>query len=117
MPQGPLVPLPAAARRASPTAKVAPAAPTAADEAVKVDDRFSKWFVIASIAVFVVIFGYAFLFGKSGLLSGVLATPKPEPTPIVTEVPSAPAATPAATEAPSYLHRAEPVPELIPAVG
>ena len=42
-----------------------------------VQDRASAVFVIALVGVFVAIIGYGLLFGHSGFISGILATPKP----------------------------------------
>ncbi len=59
------------------------AAPSVSERAVRVDDRFSSWYVIALVAVFGLIFANAILFGHSGFISGLF----PTPTPIVTASP------------------------------
>ena len=86
------------------------------DQAVHVDDRASAIFVIAVVGVFIAIFGYALLFGYSGLASGLLPKATPTPTVEVSESPAASesvspsasaeaspsaSASPAASEAPS----------------
>lgn len=63
-------------------------APTAADEAVHVQDRVSGWFVIVTVGVFVVIMLWSLLLGRNGFVTDVLATPKPIATPIATVIPS-----------------------------
>jgi hypothetical protein len=71
----------AAARKKGAASKGAPAAaPSVAQEAVHVQDRASAWFVIITVGVFVAILGYGLLFGHNGLVSGMLATPKPVAT-------------------------------------
>ena len=78
-------------------AKQAAATPTVADEAVKIQDRASAWFVIGTIGVFVAILLYALVLGAGGISSDALKTPKPEATPIVSVAPSAaPSADPSA---------------------
>ncbi len=63
-------------------------APTAADEAVHIQDRVSGWFVIVTVGVFVAIVVWSLLLGRNGLITDALATPKPIATPIETVVPS-----------------------------
>ncbi len=84
------------------------AAPTAADDAVHVTDRASAYFVIGIVAVFAAILLYALLFGNNGLVSDVLATPKPAATPIVTLAPTVEARRAAPSEEPSAAASAAP---------
>lgn len=64
-------------------------APTPSELAVRIDDRISKIFVAAIATVFALIFLYALLLGRGGLL-----TPKRTPAPV-------PVATPAASITPA----------------
>jgi hypothetical protein len=89
-----------------------------ADELPYVDDPVSKWWVAIIIAVFVLIFAYALLFGRGGLIGpiGGEAGPTPQPTPVLTVSPSP---SPAA-ESPSPSPAAEspsPSPAASPAVS
>lgn len=87
--------------KAAPVPQAAP--PSVSEQAVHVDDRFSSWFVIAMVAIFVAILAYGVLLGRGGIITDVLATPKPVPT--ITIAPS-PTATP--TAAPSASASAAP---------
>lgn len=79
-----------AAKRRGP-APVAPRAPTPSERAVKVTDAPSRYFVVASVLIFVAILFYGLLGGHGGFL-----TASPTPTPVPSE--SAPAsASPAAS--------------------
>ncbi|MEP7361395.1 MAG: hypothetical protein ABI744_07440 [Chloroflexota bacterium] len=93
--------------------KAAAAARTAVvhsdDELPYIDDRASKIWVAAIVAVFALILAYGLLFGKSGALTP--PTPSPEPTPTAapsataTPVPSASlTAAPSVTITPSASH-------------
>ncbi|HEY8134610.1 MAG TPA: hypothetical protein VIF08_01120 [Candidatus Limnocylindrales bacterium] len=77
-------------RAASPT----PArAATAEDELPYIDDRVSKIWVVAMVAVFALILAYGLLFGKAGALTPPTPSPTPSPSPTptlsATPVPSA----------------------------
>jgi cytoskeletal protein RodZ len=74
--------------------KTAAAPLTASERAVKVDDRFSGWYVIAVVAVFALIFANAVLFGHGGFVGGLFPTPTPTVAPT-----AAPTASPAPTSA------------------
>lgn len=90
--------------------KAAPAAPSVSEQAVRVDDRASAWFVIALVAIFAIVFANALLLGNGGLVSHIL----PTPTPVVTPVPTAkPTAVPSAS--PSAAPSASPAPTATPA--
>ncbi len=78
--------------------KAAPAAPSVSEQAVRVDDRASAWFVIALVAIFAIVFANALLLGNGGLVSHILPTPTPVVTPVPTAKPTAaPTASPKAT--------------------
>lgn len=67
--------------------------PVGADGAIRITDNPSKWFVIGTIAIFVLILLNGMILGVGGL-----ATPIPTPTPVVTPAPTVKAsATPRAT--------------------
>lgn len=71
--------------------------PVGSDELPYVDDRVSKFFVGAVVAVFAAIFAYGVLFGGAGLL-----TPDPTPRPSRAPTPNAsPAASPSGSPAAS----------------
>ncbi len=74
----------AGGRRLRGVPKAGPAPLTASERAVRVDDRFSGWFVLAVVAVFALIFVNAIFFGHSGFVTGLF----PTPTPVVTAAPS-----------------------------
>ena len=88
-------------------------APTVSERAVRVDDRFSSWYVIAVLGVFALILANAVLFGHSGFVTGLVATPTPIATqspvasappsiaPSESAVPSAVPSSPAASPVPS----------------
>ena len=64
---------------------------TAADEELPyVDDRASKIWVAAIVAVFALILAYGLLFGKAGMLTPATPSPSPSPTaaPTVTATPA-----------------------------
>ena len=85
--------------------KAAPSAPSVSEQAVRVDDRASAWFVIALVALFAIVLANALLLGHGGLVSHLL----PTPTPIVTAAPTAkPTAAP--TASPSATATATPAP-------
>lgn len=92
---------PAARRRerGRPSLRAAPVAPSVSEQAVRVNDRASAVFVLGMVGVFVAILLYGMLFGHSGFVTGLLATPTPSPTPVVTVSPSA-STSPAASESP-----------------
>jgi hypothetical protein len=74
------------------------AAPSVAQEAVHVSDRASAVFVIVVVGVFVAIILYGLLFGHSGFVTDVMATPTPVPTVPATAAPTvAPSAAPSAS--------------------
>lgn len=78
--------------------------PVASDELPYVDDRLSKLFVGAMVAVFTAIFAYGLLFGGAGLLTPD-ATPRPSrpPSPSVSPAVSpsgSPASSPSASPSP-----------------
>ena len=93
----------AAGRRLRGQPRTVAAPLTASERAVKVDDRFSGWFVIAVVAVFALIFLNAIFLGHSGFVGGLFATP----TPAVTASPSlspssvAPSSVPSSSAGPS----------------
>ena len=64
-------------------AKVAQAAPSVSEQAVKIHDRASAVFVLGLVAVFAVILGNGMLGGNGGFLTDMLATP----TPLITSAP------------------------------
>jgi hypothetical protein len=114
-----------ASRAAKGQAKGPAAVPTVSDKAVHVDDRASALFVIAVVGLFVAIFGYALLFGYSGLASGLFPNATPTPAVEVSESPAvsesaspsasestaaspSASASPAASEAPSASPSASP---------
>jgi hypothetical protein len=68
-----------------------------AEQAVHIDDRISKLFVVAAVLVFALIFLNAMLLGRGGALS---PAPTPTPTPAATASPSA-SSSPSATTSPS----------------
>ena len=72
-------PEPRARGAASPQVTVA-----AEDELPYVDDRVSKIWVGAIVAVFVLILAYGLLFGKSGALTPPTPSPTPSPSPTPT---------------------------------
>ena len=75
------------------TPKAAPVAPSVSEQAVRVDDRASAWFVMALVALFAIVFANALLLGHGGLVSNIF----PSPTPAVTAAPTAkPTAVPTA---------------------
>jgi hypothetical protein len=78
----------ASRRRLRGTAVKNAPAPTAADDAVHIQDRVSSWFVVATVGVFVVIVAWSLLLGRNGLLTDVFATPRPIATPVATVIPS-----------------------------
>lgn len=81
------------------------AAPTASERAVHVDDRFSRWFVIAIVAVFGLIFANAILFGHAGFVTGLM----PKPTPVITASPTVgPSSQAPSSQAPSSSESAAP---------
>ena len=96
-------------------------APTVSERAVRVDDRFSSWYVIAVLGVFALILANAVLFGHSGFVTGLVATPTPIATqspvasappsiaPSESAVPSAVPSSPAASPVPSSSVSAAPV--------
>jgi hypothetical protein len=59
-------------------------ASTSEDELPYIDDRFSKYWVGAIVAVFLLIVAYGILFGKAGALT----PPTPSPTPSPSATPS-----------------------------
>ncbi len=74
------------------------AAPSVAQEAVHVSDRASAVFVVVVVGVFVAIILYGLLFGHSGFVTDVMATPTPVPTVPATAAPTvAPSAAPSAS--------------------
>lgn len=76
---------------------VATTAPTPSEQAVHVEDRASKWFVIGSIAVFVAILLNAMLLGQGGAL-----VPDPTPTPVPTaSSPASPPVSPSVSGSPA----------------
>ena len=94
--------------------KAAPAAPSVSEQAVRVDDRASAWFVIALVAIFAIVFANALLLGNGGLVSHILPTPTPVVTPVPTAKPTAsPTAVPSAS--PSAAPSASPAPTATPA--
>jgi hypothetical protein len=85
-------------RRRTPGATSSVKAPTPSELAVRVNEPWSKIFVLASVAVFVGILLYGMLGGKGGFLTPI-ATPTPVPT--ATASPSvAPSPTEAASPSP-----------------
>ena len=88
-----------AARRRAGAAPVIPHAPTQSELAVRVTDNQSRWFVIATVVVFVGILAFGVFGGAGGVL-----TPRPTATPVpsLTAAPSASAsAAPSVSPAPS----------------
>ena len=81
------------------TPKAAPA-PTAADDAVHIQDRVSSYFVIVTVGVFVVILAWALLLGRNGPMSDIFATPKPIATPVETVIPSVAPESPGSSASP-----------------
>jgi len=86
--------------------KAGPAAPSVSEQAVRVDDRASAWFVIALVALFAIVLANALLLGHGGLVSHLLPTPTPIVTPAPTAQPTAqptaaPTASPSATATPA----------------
>jgi hypothetical protein len=82
------------------------------DELPYIDDRASKYWVGAIVAVFALILAYGLLFGKAGALSP--PTPSPEPTPSRTPAASVTAApSPSITAGPSITA----VPSVTPAAS
>ncbi|MEO5965728.1 MAG: hypothetical protein ABIR11_09710 [Candidatus Limnocylindrales bacterium] len=69
------------------------ATPSVSDRAVHVNDRASAIFVIGVVGMFVAIFAYALLFGYSGFVTNVLATPVPTVAPSASAAASPSAAT------------------------
>lgn len=85
--------------RAAATSSVHDAS-TSEDELPYIDDRFSKYWVGAIVAVFLLIVAYGILFGKAGALTP--PTPSPTPSPSATPALSAsPVASSSLTPAPS----------------
>ena len=82
-----------------------------AEEIPYVDDPISKWWVGLIIAVFVVIFAWALLFGRGGLLVGGPDEAAATPSPVATASASP---SPAASVAPSPEPIATPVPTTEP---
>jgi len=81
----------------APTAGARTRTPVASDELPYVDDRVSKIFVGAMVAVFVGIFAYALLFGSAGLLTpDATLRPSRAPSPSVSPAVS-PSGSPAAS--------------------
>lgn len=72
----------------------------AEEELPYVDDRVSKIWVGAIVAVFMLILAYGLLFGKSGALTAPTPSPTPSPSPAPT-VTASPAPSPSLTAAPS----------------
>ena len=58
--------------------------PTPSDQAVHIDDRVSKAFVLVAVAVFAIIFANAMLLGKGG----TFAAPSPSPSEAASESPA-----------------------------
>jgi hypothetical protein len=92
----------------SPRPAKAPSGPgtPASEELPYIDDPVSKWWIAIIVAVFVLIFAWAILFGAGGLFGGILGsedpTPSPEPTLVATMEPTqAPSAAPEATAGPA----------------
>jgi hypothetical protein len=67
-------------------ARIAAPVPSPSDQAVHIDDRISKLFVVATVVVFLLIFLNGLLLGRGGALS---PSPTPRPTPSATASPSA----------------------------
>jgi len=67
-------------------ARMAAAVPSPSDQAVHIDDRISKLFVVATVVVFLLIFLNGLLLGRGGALS---QSPSPRPVPTATAPPSA----------------------------
>jgi hypothetical protein len=87
---------PAERRAARTTGKTAQLAPTPSQQAVHVEDRASRFFVLIAVGVFVLILLNALLLGHGGLLAPVKT---PAPIPVASAGPSA--ASPPPSAAPS----------------
>ncbi|HEY4752039.1 MAG TPA: hypothetical protein VIH37_02065, partial [Candidatus Limnocylindrales bacterium] len=96
VPAGAVAAPPARGRRLRGQPKTVAAPRTASERAVKVDDRFSGWYVIAVVTVFALIFVNAVFFGHGGFVSGFLATPTPTIAPTASAAPTSAAPTSAA---------------------
>ena len=89
-------PMRPAERRAA-RAKPVAAAPTPSERLVHIEDRASRWFVLASIAVFTLILLRALLLGQGGFLAA-----DPTPSPAASASPAAsPGGSPSGSPAPS----------------
>lgn len=100
----------------SPRPAKAPSGPgtPASEELPYIDDPVSKWWVGIIVAVFVLIFAWAILFGSGGLFGGILGSEDPTPSPDATlvatmEPTQAPSAAPEATAGPAV---SSPEPEM-----
>ena len=100
----------------SPRPAKAPSGPgtPASEELPYIDDPVSKWWIAIIVAVFVLIFAWAILFGAGGLFDGILGSDDPSPSPEATlvatmEPTQAPSTTPEATAGPAV---SSPVPEM-----
>ena len=70
------------------------------DELPYIDDRASKVWVAAIVAIFALIVAYGLLFGKGGALNPPTPSPTPSPTPTATAT-HTPGPSPSTTPAPS----------------
>jgi hypothetical protein len=105
----------AGGRRNRGAPKAAPAAPSVSEQAVRVDDRASAWFVIGLVALFAIVFANALLLGQGGLVSNLFPTPTPIVTPAPTAKPTAiPTAAPSASSSASPAASASPAPTVAP---
>jgi hypothetical protein len=83
-------------------ARATPVVPSPSDQAVHVDDRISKLFVVATVVVFLLILLNGLLLGRNGLLS-----PAPTPTPVASAT-VAPGASPSGSASPGASGSASP---------
>jgi len=82
-------------------APAAPPPPSPSDQAVHINDRASKFFVLGTVLVFLLILLNGALFGVGGALSPT-PSPTPRPSPTVAPSPSlAPSGSPASSGSPS----------------
>jgi hypothetical protein len=83
-------------------ARMAAPVPSPSDQAVHIDDRISKLYVIATVVVFLLIFLNGLLLGRGGALS-----PAPTPTPVPSAT-VAPSASPSGSASPGASSSASP---------
>ncbi|MHB8399740.1 MAG: hypothetical protein ACYDCI_12550 [Candidatus Limnocylindrales bacterium] len=80
------------AARAVWTEPASPAGPTISEQAVHIEDRSSRFFVIGVVATFVLIFAYGVLGGPNGLITKAIPAPSASAS-----APASPSAAPSAS--------------------